>query len=58
MAAKLCNGCGKPIKDGQASIISNTLTTREAWHHACCPWLPRGEVIGEPDARKPQESHP
>lgn len=55
MKAPKCNGCGKPIKDGQASIISHTLTTRAAWHHACCPWLPRGVVL---EQQKPQEPHP
>jgi hypothetical protein len=38
MKAHSCpNGCGQPIRDGRASITSNTLTTSEHWHLGCCP---------------------
>jgi hypothetical protein len=37
-----CDSCGKPIRDGEASISANTPTTSEHWHLGCCPWVLRG----------------
>ena len=50
MSKPPCDGCHKPIKDGQASISANTLTTKEHWHLGCCPWLLKHAVMSE-DAR-------
>jgi hypothetical protein len=52
-----CDGCGKPIKDGQASITANTPATREAWHLRCCPWVPRHAEPVREDVRGDPRMH-
>lgn len=39
MAKRICDGCGKPIREGQGSLTMNTASTSEHWHLRCCPWL-------------------
>jgi hypothetical protein len=55
MSTGTCEGCSKPIADGQASITENTPTTSQRWHLRCWPRLPRAvEFVRE--AAEPEKT--